>query len=149
MNKLGPTVWVKKWVDYSSKYGMGYTLSNGTVGVYFNDNSKMLKDATGKLVTYIERNSASREEKVDTYVITEAPKEIQKKVLLLKHFAEYLEGTNDSFQQDDENNPIAEATRNKQTRGNAAAGIVVVKKWVRTKHAILFRLNNKVVQVCF
>ena len=26
---------------------------------------------------------------------------------------------------------------------------VMVKKWVRTKHAIMFRLNNKVVQVCF
>mmetsp|Transcript_5117 Transcript_5117/g.6807 ORF Transcript_5117/g.6807 Transcript_5117/m.6807 type:complete len:96 (-) Transcript_5117:99-386(-) len=25
----------------------------------------------------------------------------------------------------------------------------MVKKWMRTKHAILFRLNNKVVQVCF
>ena len=24
-----------------------------------------------------------------------------------------------------------------------------VKKWLRTRHAILFRLNNKVVQVCF
>ena len=51
---------MKKWVDYSSKYGLGYTLSNGTCGVYFNDNSKMLRDATGKLVTYFERNSASR-----------------------------------------------------------------------------------------
>lgn len=26
---------------------------------------------------------------------------------------------------------------------------VLVKKWLRTKHAIMFRLNNKVVQVCF
>ena len=96
---------MKKWVDYSSKYGLGYTLSNGTVGVYFNDNTKMLKDATGKLVTYFERNSANRQEQVDTYVITEAPKEIQKKVLLLKHFGEYLEGNKDSFQDDDGQTP--------------------------------------------
>ena len=26
---------------------------------------------------------------------------------------------------------------------------VYVKKWMRTKHAILFRLSNKIVQVCF
>ena len=76
LNKRGPTVWVKKWVDYSSKYGLGYTLSNGTCGVYYNDNSKMLRDATGKLVTYFERNSASRKESINTYVIEEAPKEI-------------------------------------------------------------------------
>src|SRR5690606_6288011 len=27
--------------------------------------------------------------------------------------------------------------------------VIFVKKWVRTKHAILFRLSNKIVQVCF
>ena len=36
----------------------------------------MLRDATGKLVTYFERNSASRKESINTYVIEEAPKEI-------------------------------------------------------------------------
>ena len=35
-------VHVKKWIDYSSKYGIGYLLSNGSTGVYFNDSSKML-----------------------------------------------------------------------------------------------------------
>ena len=92
MNKTGPSVWVKKWVDYSSKYGMGYTLSNGTCGVYFNDNTKILRDQSAKIVTYIERNSASRQESIESYVIEEVPREIQKKVLLMKHFAEYLEG---------------------------------------------------------
>jgi hypothetical protein len=33
---------VKKWIDYSSKYGIGYALTNGFCGVYFNDSSKML-----------------------------------------------------------------------------------------------------------
>ena len=36
-----PRVWVTKWVDYSSKYGMGYVLSNGAVGVLFNDATKV------------------------------------------------------------------------------------------------------------
>jgi hypothetical protein len=35
-------VFVKKWIDYSSKYGIGYALTNGSCGVYFNDSSKML-----------------------------------------------------------------------------------------------------------
>jgi len=35
-------VTVKKWIDYSSKYGIGYTLSNNMIGVYFNDSTKML-----------------------------------------------------------------------------------------------------------
>ena len=90
-------MWVKKWVDYSSKYGLGYTLSNGTCGVYFNDNSKMLRDVSGKVIVYAERKSASREEQTDSYPIDEIPKELLKKTLLLKNFAEYLEGTKDEF----------------------------------------------------
>jgi len=36
------SVWVKKWVDYSAKYGLGYLLSNGCFGVFFNDSSKII-----------------------------------------------------------------------------------------------------------
>jgi len=40
-------VWVKKWVDYSTKYGLGYLLSNGNVGVFFNDSTKIILDSKG------------------------------------------------------------------------------------------------------
>lgn len=33
---------VVKWIDYSLKYGLAYKLSNGTYGVLFNDNTKMV-----------------------------------------------------------------------------------------------------------
>lgn len=35
-------VWVSKWVDYSEKYGLGYLLSSGACGVYFNDSSRIV-----------------------------------------------------------------------------------------------------------
>ena len=41
-------IYVKKWVDYSSKYGLGYLLSDGTTGIYFNDATKMLIDENGQ-----------------------------------------------------------------------------------------------------
>jgi len=41
-------VWVKKWVDYSSKYGLGYILSNNSTGVFFNDTSKLILDPKGQ-----------------------------------------------------------------------------------------------------
>ena len=63
-NKIGPTVWVKKWVDYSAKYGMGYTLSNNCTGVYFNDHSKMIKLPVESLI-YLERKGADRVDDVD------------------------------------------------------------------------------------
>ena len=48
------SVWVTKWVDYSSKYGLGYTLSNSGVGVFFNDQSKILLNANGHDFHYME-----------------------------------------------------------------------------------------------
>lgn len=45
-NSRGPSesnkVLISKWVDYSSKYGVGYKLSNGCYGVLYNDSTKML-----------------------------------------------------------------------------------------------------------
>ena len=37
-------VHVLEYVDYSSKYGIGYLLSNNTFGVFFNDSTKIIFD---------------------------------------------------------------------------------------------------------
>lgn len=43
-----PVFWVSKWVDYSDKYGLGYQLCDNSVGVVFNDNTKLVLDAAGE-----------------------------------------------------------------------------------------------------
>lgn len=50
-------LYVKKWVDYSTKYGLGYLLSDGSTGVYFNDSTKMILNSNDTMVDYIERKS--------------------------------------------------------------------------------------------
>jgi polo-like kinase 1 len=40
--KVAPMMWVSKWVDYSDKYGFGYSLSDESIGVVFNDLTKLL-----------------------------------------------------------------------------------------------------------
>jgi len=42
-------LWVTKWVDYSNKYGFGYQLSDGTVGILYNDTTRMLLQTDGRL----------------------------------------------------------------------------------------------------
>lgn len=37
-----PSVFVLRWVDYSSKYGLGFMLSDNSTGVHFNDGSKII-----------------------------------------------------------------------------------------------------------
>lgn len=86
-------VWVKKWVDYSSKYGLGYCLSNEATGVFFNDSTKICLDPAGYHFDYMERRSADRQDVGKEYNLDNFPKDLQKKVTLLQHFRSYLEGT--------------------------------------------------------
>lgn len=60
-------------------------------------------------------------------------RELQKKVTLLQHFRNYLYAD----------------TKIENERDNCDTGSVYVKKWMKTKHAIMFRLSNKIVQVNF
>lgn len=46
--KNNSEIHVKKWVDYSTKYGLGYLLSDGSTGVYFNDSTKIIVDKSGE-----------------------------------------------------------------------------------------------------
>ena len=152
-NLKGPDTWVKKWVDYSSKYGLGYLLSNGYSGVFFNDSSKIILNPETKVFFYIERRSPDRQEVIVTHKIDEYPKELQKKVTLLQHFKNYLEGDNNNKNdekdkdKDEENNENNKNEEKEKEIGEKP--FTYVKKWMRTRHAIMFRLSNKIVQVCF
>ena len=88
-NLKGPDTWVKKWVDYSSKYGLGYLLSNGFSGVFFNDSSKIILNPKTNVFNYIERRMTDKQEIISTHTMSEYPKELQKKVTLLHHFKNY------------------------------------------------------------
>jgi len=59
----------------------------------------------------------------------------------LQHFRSYLEGS-DKIKATQERAP-------EETKQRKVQDIVYVKKWMRTRHAIMFRLSNKVVQVNF
>jgi polo-like kinase 1 len=158
-------IWVKKWVDYSSKYGLGYLLSNGFTGVFFNDSSKIILNPQKLSFNYIERRQSDKQEIISTHTLSEYPKELQKKVTLLHHFRSYLEGENANkdinnmnTNPDNEKNLIMNFKNLQITEtelktdddlSKKQACSVYVKKWMRTKHAILFRLSNKIVQVCF
>jgi len=56
-------VWVTKWVDYSSKYGLGYLLSDLSAGVFFNDSTKVVAESSGNQFYYYERKAIAANEK--------------------------------------------------------------------------------------
>lgn len=52
-----------KWVDYSSKYGLGYLLSDSSAGVFFNDSTKIVSEVAGSNFYYYERKAITPNEK--------------------------------------------------------------------------------------
>ncbi|KAG1708695.1 hypothetical protein DVH05_022321 [Phytophthora capsici] len=154
-------LWISQWVDYTSKYGIGYMLSNGGSGVYFNDSTKMISSADGKEFEYIERQSNQNPgpEVRSRYTMDNYDPALNKKVTLLGHFKGYLV---DARAENDE----ADTLENQLTRSFvvsshdtgtdtigsddvAAQSMVFVKKWVKTRHAVLFQLSNGTIQFNF
>ena len=133
-------VYVKKWVDYSTKYGLGYLLSNGSSGVFFNDCTKVIQDPTKEYFEYIERRASDRVDVVSCYSLKCYPKELHKKVTLIQHFRSYLEGLKTT---------PTNATENAEQFKTGEPPLIYLKKWMKTRHAIMFRLSNKIVQVDF
>lgn len=135
-------IYVKKWVDYSSKYGLGYLLSNGCSGVFFNDYTKIIYDPTRDYFEYLERRNQDKTDILKCFYLKKYPKELHKKVTLLLHFRSYLEGITApvTYYSDD-----AEEVPN----NCRDTPMIYLKKWMKTRHASLLRLSNKIVQVAF
>lgn len=139
---INTEIYIKKWVEYSSKYGLGYLLSNGSAGVFFNDCTKIVLDPKKEYFEYIEKKVSDKTDIIVAYSLKAYPKELHKKVTLLQHFRSYLEGTRTQPSGPSENpQQIPEDQRN--------SNIINLKKWMKTRHAIMFRLSNKIIQVDF
>lgn len=113
--------------------------------MYFNDSTKTVLEADGNTFQYIERRKSddvdplrAKESLAETYSLSSYPDSLQKKVTLLKHFHSYL------VEQQKKNEGECRAETD-----SSGSSFVYIKKWVRTKHAILFRLSNQTVQIVF
>jgi hypothetical protein len=137
-NSTRLTNWISHHIDYTSKYGLGFLLNDGSVGVYFNDSTKAVLDPFGENFFYIDRkpqsNSCFDGHIPDVFMLSDFPSHLQKKVILLKHFKNYfMEHCDESY------SPC----------NSSFSKMLYLKKWVRTKHAVFFRLSDNTVQVVF
>jgi polo-like kinase 1 len=145
----GPETWVTRYVDYTSKYGLGFLLNDGCSGVYFNDSTKAVLEGKGVRFEYIERRKVEIKEggrrtepTCEKHTLRAYPESLEKKVTLLKHFRNYL--IEQQQKADDDSIPILDSFNAK-----VPDSLIYLKKWVRTKHAILFRLSTQTVQIVF
>merc|ERR1712109_336288 len=131
--KAVPLYWVAKWVDYSDKYGFGYALSDDSIGVVFNDLTKLLLLSDGSNIYYIDFEGNEH-----YYTMTEYPPEIEKKVKLLNYFMNYMK------------EHLLKAGANMQSRdGDELSRIPFLRTWFRTSRAVVMFLTNGTVQINF
>ncbi|KAM9856497.1 serine/threonine-protein kinase PLK1 [Aulostomus maculatus] len=128
-----PIFWISKWVDYSDKYGLGYQLCDNSVGVLFNDYTRLIMYADGDSLQYIDKAAAESYLSVRSY-----PTTLNKKITLLKYFRNYM------------SEHLLKAGANMARReGDELARLPYLSLWFRTKSAIVLHLTNGTVQINF
>ena len=144
-NGTNQYILVTKWIDYSSKYGLGYLLNNGYYGVYFNDGTKIILNPNINKFYYIEKYLEGKKDiDSDLYNLDNYPENLKKKVTLLSHFKNYLEN---QTKKDNKNSNSLKENIIKKDDNNIP--FIYVKKWIIVKYGILFKLTNKIFQLCF
>ncbi|KAG4302335.1 hypothetical protein PCK1_001607 [Pneumocystis canis] len=121
-------LFIDKWVDYSNKYGLGYQLSNGSIGVYFNDSTTLILSSDEYHFDYITQSEKGNFKR-RSFTIERFPSEELDKKNLFK--AEAWPCNIDDL----------------QTTG--VKSMFFMTNYFRTKHAIIFRLSNQSVQFNF
>ncbi|CAG8493340.1 1571_t:CDS:10 [Ambispora leptoticha] len=127
-----PTVFITKWMDYSTKFGIGYELTDGTVGMHLNDKSTLVLSPDELHFEFI-----SSRLKRSLYTLEDYPDALAKKVGLLKNFKSALA------------KPMFKTYPYSYVDKNRTEGMIFLTKYTKTAHGILFRLSNRVVQVNF
>eukprot|EP01135_Chromosphaera_perkinsii_P010996 Nk52_evm30s2309 gene=Nk52_evmTU30s2309 len=140
---LPPLLFVSKWVDYSDKYGLGYTLCDGSAGVLFNDCSRIILAPDSSTVEYVYNDKATKTTSAKIYTIDQYPPELYKKITLLKHFRNYM------MERLQGGSVVSVSSSENDSNAVQKCKYPHVKKWLRTKKAIVFRLSNKIIQVNF
>ena len=129
--KASPMVWVSKWVDYSDKYGFGYALCDESIGVVFNDLTKLLLLSDNTNIHYIDFEGGEH-----YYTLKEYPAMLEKKVKLLNYFMNYMK------------EHLLKAGAGMQMReGDELSRIPFLRTWFRTSRAVVMFLTNGTLQV--
>ncbi|KAJ0033622.1 hypothetical protein NQD34_000729 [Periophthalmus magnuspinnatus] len=128
-----PIFWISKWVDYSDKYGLGYQLCDNSVGVLFNDYTRLIMYADGDSLQYIDKTAAESYLSVRSY-----PQTLNKKITLLKYFRNYMS-----------EHLLKTGANMARREGDELARMPYLSLWFRTKSAIVLHLTNGTVQINF
>ncbi|XP_065832302.1 serine/threonine-protein kinase PLK1-like [Oscarella lobularis] len=128
-----PIYWISKWVDYSDKYGLGYQLSDNSVGVLFNDNTHILLAADGENLHYIDRDGHE-----EFHMRSQRPEHLKRKVTLLNYYSDYMS-----------DHLLKTGAAMGPKEGDEIARLPHLRSWFCTQDAIVLHLNLGILQINF
>ena len=131
-----PIFWISKWVDYTDKYGVGYQLCDNSVGVFFNDSSRIVLLADGHNLQYIKKDGTEA-----FYTFDRHPENLFKKITLLKYFSNYMNEHLLKLEKANDNGNVR--------KEDDITRLPYLNNWFRTRSAIVFHLTNDTVQINF
>ncbi|KAJ7276187.1 kinase-like domain-containing protein [Mycena haematopus] len=138
-------VFIVSWVDYCNKYGMGYALTDGSVGVHFNDSTSLVLSCDKIHFDYITPTAGAAGASAlgpptahsASHTVSTYPSSLKSKVYLLKHFERYImDRLYGEYPYTYEN---LERTK----------GMDWVVKYLRMKHVIVFLMSHGAIQFNF
>lgn len=129
---IKPVIWVNSWMDYTNSYGFTYRLNNKTVGVMFNDRTRMIMNET-RTVRYVERNGASLVCRSEN-----APNYLRNKIKILTKCGQYM---SESLSKAHNGSSVV-----CRSGDNLTAEVI---HWTRSDREMVMFLNNGSVQVNF
>ncbi|XP_022382219.1 serine/threonine-protein kinase PLK1 isoform X1 [Enhydra lutris kenyoni] len=165
-----PIFWVSKWVDYSDKYGLGYQLCDNSVGVLFNDSTRLILYNDGDSLQYIERDGT------ESYLtVSSHPNSLMKKVSTSRWLVAAWSGAAEREARAGQlgsNSGLPPSFSNQITllkyfrnymsehllkaganitprEGDELARLPYLRTWFRTRSAIILHLSNGCVQINF
>lgn len=129
-------LFITKWIDYSNKYGLGFQLSDKSVGILFNDHTK-ISYTHDRRVEYV----TTDDEITRYHKEQDVPAALQKKLILLQRFTQYM----DKF--------MTEGGEIKKHRValKRSKNVCVprMRRWLRTDKTIMMELSIPLLQVNF
>ena len=122
-------VYILHYLDYNSKFGVGYLLNNDYIGVYYRDKSLMTLNKNKDDEVYYKDKD---EESFSTYKINNITKQLDNKYKILKHFIKYF----DDLQKKEGNEKDSKDIQTKD-------------KIIINENCIFFKLSNQTEQTFF
>eukprot|EP00834_Sanchytrium_tribonematis_P004671 NODE_243_length_11887_cov_0.520699.p1 type:complete len:622 gc:universal NODE_243_length_11887_cov_0.520699:5572-7437(+) len=144
-----PSIFIIKWIDYSNKIGLSYELTNGIVGILFNDLNSILINSNNTQLCQLELTSHQGQSQMhimehsvnelDGYLLKRYKMVMEFKKYMATHLSGQLKWT--GSQQNGFNEQSGES--------NELTPTVYLQKWLKFKHAVVFRFNNNQIQMNF